>query len=224
MPIKRQLFLSKTVTEFLAQQAQYGTACPDAAERKLRNAVRHVSSVSFRYAKDLNSGVQTELPTISTEGTTRTPQLACFTVHYMETLSEAQACSAVRIGPVMRNSQTPLKMAMARAQSMHVKCFPLTAMPQTMTDIILKLSPKIWTGKLTYFSISYWQALAETLNTDTATYLHKGATYLILSPCRRAVITAKTKATMRSIKKTRKTEELNLSPPYSQDIFSCRTP
>ena len=46
------------------------------AERKLRHGVRHVSSVSSRCARDLNSGVQTELPTISTEGTTGTPELA----------------------------------------------------------------------------------------------------------------------------------------------------
>ena len=57
------------------------------------------------------------------------------------------------------------------------------------TGIILKLSKA---HVLKHFD---WQAQAETMNTDTATNLHNGATYPRLSPCRIAVIIAKTKAT-----------------------------
>ena len=72
-----------------AQQAQYGTACQDAAERKLRHAVRHVRSVSSRCAGDLNSGVKTELPYQHREPQEHQNWRA--RVRHMQTQSEAQA-------------------------------------------------------------------------------------------------------------------------------------
>merc|ERR1719408_279789 len=89
---------------------------------------------------------------------------------------------SLSMGPESRNSVTPKVTASATAQSVPRYRFPETAMPQSITGIILKLFPSICTGKLTYFRASYWQELASTLEKEIATYFQRGAVFLGDSP------------------------------------------
>merc|ERR1719277_1499720 len=121
----------------------------------------------------------------------------------------------LEMGPVIKNSTTPPVTAKAIIQSVTLKRFPDTAMPQIMTGIILKLLPSICTGKLTYLRASYWQVLAYTFEKEIAKYFQRGAPLMSDSPLNRAMATAKTTATARFMK-TRNTESVN-----STAFFPC---
>merc|ERR1719235_2714094 len=121
----------------------------------------------------------------------------------------------LEIGPVIKNSTTPPVTENAIIQSVTLKRLPDTAMPQSMTGIILKLLPSICTGKLTYFRASYWQVLAYTFEKEMAKYFQRGAPLMSDSPLNNAMTTAKTTATERFMK-TRNTESVN-----STAFFPC---
>lgn len=54
--------------------------------------------------------------------------------------------------------------------------FPPIRLPHSMTGIILAVFPSVCSGNVTYFSASYWQVVATTLDRDTAAYAYAGAT------------------------------------------------
>mmetsp|Transcript_5920 Transcript_5920/g.12805 ORF Transcript_5920/g.12805 Transcript_5920/m.12805 type:complete len:214 (-) Transcript_5920:185-826(-) len=115
------------------------------------------------------------------------------------------------VGPVIRNSVHPIVTDRAIIQSRALYDLPEMIMPQIMTGIILKLFPNICTAKETYFSASYWQELAYTLERDTTRYFHSGASFFIDSPFAIAMATAKATAAKR-LQRTRKTEYLKSVP------------
>ena len=77
--------------------------------------------------------------------------------------------------PAARNRVHPKVIVSASAYSRGRYVFLRIRVPHTMAGIILALLPIVCTGKETWRRASYWQAVARTLEAETAAYACRGA-------------------------------------------------